>query len=356
MNKRRRAPMTFAIATLLVGGPLVLAENGSVRRSAGVWTSAKELAVLPTSGPAWQHLKKVADRPTAHPDLSDQNQTNNCDVLAKALVYARTGEPTYREVVIDNCMKAIGTEQGGRALALGRNLAAYVIAADLVGLEVEQDRRFRAWLRDTLSDTLSRRTLRSTHEDRPNNWGTHAGASRAAVAVYLGDRDELARTAAVFKGYLGDRSSYASFKFGDLSWQANREAPVGINPLGAVRDGHLIDGVMPDEMRRGGSFRWPPTRSGYPWEALQGAVVQAEILHRAGYDAWDWEDRALLRAVQCLYRFGWVAQGDDRWIPWLVNFRYGTSLPATSPARRGKTMGWTDWTHARRASQRREYP
>lgn len=355
MNKCQLAQMTIVIAIFLVASPFVNAER-PVPRNAGIWTSAKELAVLPTSGPAWQHLKEVADHPTALPDLSNQDQTNNCQVLAKALVYARTGEQRYREIVIDNCMKVIGTEQGGRTLALGRNLAAYVIAADLVGLELEQDRRFRTWLRETLREKLSGRTLRSTHEDRPNNWGTHAGASRAAVAVYLGDLDELARTAAVFKGYLGDRSSFSSFKYGDLSWQADHEAPVGINPAGAERDGHLIDGVMPDDMRRGTSYQWPPKRTGYPWEALQGAVVQAEILHRAGYDAWEWEDRALLRAVQCLHRLGWVAKGDDQWTPWLVNYRYGTSFSAQSPARFGKIMGWTDWTHARRASHRREQP
>jgi hypothetical protein len=354
MNKRQLVQMTRAMATVLVASSLVHADS-SVPRSEGIWTSANELAALPTSGPAWQHLLEVADRPTAPPDLSDQDQINNCEVLAKALVYARTGQQKYRTIVIDNCMKAIGTERGGRTLALGRNLAAYVIAADLVGLDAEQDRRFRAWLRTTLSEKLAGRTLRSTHEDRPNNWGTHAGASRAAIAVYLGDHDELARTAAVFKGYLGDRS-YASFKYGELSWQANRQEPVGINPLGAVRDGHSIDGIMPDDMRRGSSYQWPPKRTGYPWEALQGAVVQAEILNRAGYDAWEWEDRALLRAVQCLHRLGWVAEGDDQWTPWLVNYRYGTNFPAPSPARFGKTMGWTDWTHARHANRRRKQP
>jgi hypothetical protein len=274
-------------------------------------------------------------------------------VLAKALVYARTGMQPYRRAVIDNCMTAIGTEHGGRTLALGRNLAAFVIAADLVGLGDEEDRRFRAWLRQTLGDTLFKRTLRSTHEQRPNNWGTHAGASRAAVAAYLGDHEELARTALVFRGYLGDRTSYASFKYGDLSWQADPEAPVGINPMNAMRDGHLIGGIMPDDMRRGGEFQWPPRETGYPWEALQGAVVQAEILYRAGYDAWEWEDRALLRAVQCLYRLGWEADGDDRWIVWLINHRYGTNYHTKTPTRPGKTMGWTDWTHSRFASQRR---
>jgi hypothetical protein len=353
MNRRQLFQLTIAIATVLGAMAVVRADNVTPR-STGVWTSTEELAALPMKGPAWQHLKEVADRPTDPPNLSDQDQINNCEVVAKALVFARTGDQKYRKMVIDNCMQAIGTEQGGRTLALGRNLAAYVIAADLVRLEAEQDLRFRSWLRTTLTKKLSGRTLRSTHEDRPNNWGTHAGASRAAVAVYLGDRDELARTAAVFKGYLGDRSSYASFKYGDLSWQATRGAPVGINPLGATRDGHSIDGVMPDDLRRGAGYQWPPKGTGYPWEALQGAVVQAEILHRAGYDAWEWEDRALLRAVQWLYQIGWVAEGDDQWTPWLINYRYGTNFSANSPARFGKTMGWTDWTHARRVSQRRK--
>jgi hypothetical protein len=114
-----------------------------------------------------------------------------------------------------------------------------------------------------------------------------------------------------------------------------------------VRDGHSIDGVLPDDMRRGGGFQWPPKETGYPWEALQGAVVQAEILYRAGFDTWEWEDRALLRAAEFLYRVGWTPKGDDQWIPWLINSRYGTTFPAQYPARFGKTMGWTDWTHAK---------
>src|SRR5690606_26242115 len=122
-------------------------------------------------------------------------------------------------------------------------LASYVIAADIVGLSATQDTQFRAWLRRTLTDTHLGRTLQSTHEDRPNNWGTMAGASRAAVAVYLGDTKELARTAQVFKGWLGDRSSYAGFKYGDLSWQSNPNQPVGINPKGATKNGHSIDGA-----------------------------------------------------------------------------------------------------------------
>lgn len=315
----------------------------------GIWISGDELARLPTIGAAWRQLKAAADQDPGEPDLGDQDQMNDVYVLAKALVYARTGERRYRDEVIDHVMRAMGTEDGGQTLALGRNLVAYVIAADLVNLpaDADKDQRFRAWLRETLTETLNGRTLRGTHEVRPNNWGTHAGASRAAVALYLGDAAELERTALVFKGWLGDRQAYAGFRYGsDLSWQADPENPVGINPKGAMKEGHSIDGALPEEMRRGREFRWPPKKTDYAWEGLQGALVQAEILYRAGFPTWEWEDRALLRAVQFLYDIGWEAEGDDEWQVWLVNHTYGTAFPATTPARPGKNMGWTDWTHS----------
>lgn len=314
----------------------------------GIWISKDELARLPTRGAAWEHLKEEADKELREPRLRNQDQSNNVGVLAKALVYARTGETGYREEVIENLMAAIGTEDGGQTLALGRELAAYVIAADLVDLpaNADEDQRFRAWLRETLTEELDGSTLQLTHEERPNNWGTHAGASRAAVAVYLQDEDELERTATVFKGYLGDRQAYSGFIYGDLSWQADADRPVGVNPKGAAKEGHSIDGALPEEMRRGDEFQWPPEETGYPWEALQGALVQAEILCRAGYPAWEWEDQALLRAAQFLYGIGWVALGDDEWQPWLINYAYGTEYATKIVTQPGKNMGWTAWTHS----------
>lgn len=314
----------------------------------GIWISAPELARLPTSGPAWEHLKEQADRSEGDPRLRNQDQNNNVLVLAKALVYARTGEESYREEVIENLMAAIGTEEGGRTLALGRELVAYVIAADLINLpaDEEEDEEFRDWLRELLTKELDGSTLQQTQEERPNNWGTHAGASRAAVALYLQDDAELERTAVVFKGYLGDRSAYDDFIYGALHWQADPDNPVGINPKGAMKDGYVIDGAMPEEMRRGGDFRWPPDETGYPWEALQGSLVQAEILCRAGYPTWEWEDRALLRAAEFLYGIGWVPEGDDVWQPWLLNNVYGADYPSTITTRPGKNMGWTEWTHS----------
>ncbi|MHC4303772.1 MAG: alginate lyase family protein [Planctomycetota bacterium] len=340
----------LALAVLMTAGAAEAPPAQSRAPAAsGIWTSASELADLPMSGPAWEALVAAADRSAGMPRVSDQNDNTDTRAMAKALVYARTGDPRYRDEVARLCMAAIGTEQGGRTLALGRNLVGYVIAADLVGLPAEDDVAFRAWLRRMLSEPLANRTLRWTHEDRPNNWGTHAGASRAAVAAYLGDAAELERVAVVFKGWLGDRSSYAGFRYRDRSWQFDEDRPVGINPKGAVKTlaGQLrcIDGVLPDDQRRGGSFRWPAPRENYVYEALQGALVQAVILHRAGYDTWNWEDQALLRAFRWLHEQAvYPAQGDDTWQPHVINHFYGTSFPAPVPARPGKNVGWTDWT------------
>lgn len=314
----------------------------------GILISMDDLMRLPASGSAWSNLKSEADHSAGSPDLSDQDQNNNVIVLAKALVFARTGEESYRTEVRQQLVMAVDTELGGRTLALGRELVAYVVAADLIDLKnydpgFDND-VFRPWLQRTLTENLDGKTLVSTHEDRPNNWGTHAGGSRAAVAIYLGDQVELARVAQVFKGWLGDRSSYAGFKYGTLDWQCDSSKPVGINPKGCMKDGHSIDGVLPDDQRRGGGFTWPPPKENYVWEALQGALAQAIILDRAGYDVWNWEDQALLRAVTWLHeQADFPADGDDTWEPHVINHFYATDFPAPTPSHPGKNLGWTDW-------------
>ena len=313
----------------------------------GVLVDPAYLATLPTSGAAWQNLKAYADGAAGTPDIQNQDSSNDMRILAKALVFARTGDTSYRTSVVTALRAVVGTEDGGRTLALGRNLPGYVIAADLVRLSSVDPsfdtNTFRPWLRGLLTETLDSKTLRSTHELRPNNWGTHAGASRAAIAAYLNDPAEMARTAQVFKGWLGSRTSYSGFSYGDLTWQANSATPVGVNPVGATKNGISIDGALPDDMRRGASFQWPPVFTGYPWEAMQGAMLQALILDNAGYDAFGWESKAILRATNFLYdKAGWTPTGDDTWQPWIINHVYGTNRP-TSSANCGKNMGFTDW-------------
>jgi hypothetical protein len=71
------------------------------------------------------------------------------------------------------------------------------------------------------------------------------------------------------------------------------------------------------------------------------------MLDRLGYDAWGWGDRALLRAFEWLHEQAhFPAEGDDTWIPHLINHAYGSQFPAPSPSNPGKGMGFSDWTHA----------
>jgi hypothetical protein len=324
----------------------------------GIWIGMSDLAQLPTSGSAWTNILSVADGSCGTVDLADQTQNTNTCIMAKALVFARTGESSYRTEVLSAIDKIVtaGTYTG-RALALGRELAAYVIAADMIDLknhDSDLDARFRGTLSElrTTHTSGAASSLIDCHEKRPNNWGAHCGATRAAIAVYLEDTDDLARTAQVFKGYLGDRSSYAGFKYGgpageeDLTWQCDPARPVGINPAGCSRNGLSLDGVLPDDQRRGGSFTTSPPKENYVWEALQGLIAQAVILHRAGYPVWEWEDRALLRAVDWLHEVvDFPAEGDDTWQPHIINLHYGASFPAEVPSRAGKNVGWTDWSH-----------
>ncbi len=353
MNPKARVCSTTAVAMVMVS---CLYLPASARNGDGVWIGKAELAQLPMSGPAWTELEATAAKTCPPPNLSEQEDVANVCVMAKALVSARTGNAALRQDVVGALSTVAGNRTyTGRALALGRELAAYVIAADLIDLKVhdpELDAKFRIQIRTLLTTPTTRgpRSLVECHELRPNNWGNHCGASRAAVASYLGDRAELDRAAKVFKGYLGDRSAYAEFQYGDLAWQCDPVNPVGVNPRGCTRHGRFLDGVLPDDQRRAGGFSWPPPKENYVYEALQGALAQAVILKRAGYDdVFEWQDKALLRAFEWLHtQASFPAAGDDVWEAHVVNYFYDTDFPAAVPARPGKNVGWTDWTHSSR--------
>jgi len=338
-----------------VSGPTPVSPPGPVGSTAvGLWISAPELASLPESGPAWANVFNEAQQQCRTPRLSDQEDNGDVCLLGKALVFLRTGEAGYRNQVIAalDAMTNSGTYRG-RALALGRQLPAVVTAADLVDLprvNPELDGRFQNYIRGLLHTptTGGPGDLVECHEMRPNNWGNHCGAARAAIAAYLHDSGEMARVAQVFRGFLGDRASYAGFEYGELDWQCDPARPVGINRTGCVKNGRSLDGVIPDDQRRSGGFVWPPPRENYVYESLQGAIVQAAILDRAGYPAFTWEDRALLRSFKWLQEQAlYQAAGDDEWQMHVVNFFYHANMPAALPARPGKNMGWTDWTHRR---------
>ena len=94
-----------------------------------MWVSPAEVKQLLMQGIAWENVQTAADGDLGAPQISDQNSNHDVNTLAVALVYARTGDRLYREKAADAIWSAVGTERGGTALALARNLLSYVIAA-----------------------------------------------------------------------------------------------------------------------------------------------------------------------------------------------------------------------------------
>jgi len=325
----------------------------------GIWLTPAEIATLPMTGAEWESMKAVALGSWSTPDLSNQDSKANTQVLAGAYYAIRAGHAGTRDRV-RAAVKKIPPTIGGRTLALGRELPAYVIAIDLVGwtTQAEED-SFKAFLRSARTRELDGKTLISTHEVRPNNWGTQAAFALAVVNVYLGDQPALQRVAQVHRGWLGDRAAYREestglplalkpgFDYGDLDWQSTPAAPVGILPKGAVLNGRNVDGVLPEEMRRSGGFTWPPPCENYVWTGLTPALCASWVLSRFGYpDVFTWSDSAQLRAIRWLHvEANCPASGNDVGTSWLVNSVYGATFRVSVPTDQSREIAWLGWTH-----------
>ncbi len=345
-----------------VASPPSTPDPGVAIKDGALWLSPEEIAALPIDGAAWQRLETMAAEGPGRPiDVSNQDSDHGLRAMSVALVAARRDDDAARTDVRDAIDAVIDTESGktgghakrNRVLGVGRNLASYVIAADLIELRSFSpalDERFRAWLRSLLTkpptSAFPELTLATLDDSDPGNWGSYAGASRAAAALYLGDLVEVQRSADALRRYAGDGLGFTWREDRDLSWAADPAAPTPINPAGAMRDGNDIGGIIIADMRRGDGYRWPPAFTRYPREGLVGRVIQAELLARAGYRAYEWGDRGLVRAAQRLLALDVL---DDRWYEpainayWLIAARLG-GLPLDEPAT-GRTVAGVDWTH-----------
>jgi hypothetical protein len=315
----------------------------------GIWISEAEVMALPNSGPAWEEVEKKALMDWGQPSIEVQSSRHDVLTYAGALYAVRTGDAAMFAKVAAALDAATGTGLNATTIQISRNVPAYIFAADLIGYASPA---FDAWLEELRSPpTADNFTIAEAHERRPNNVGAEAGAVRIAMALWLGNTAEVAAAANIFHGFIGNRSVYAGFSYGDLLWQDDPLLPVGINPLGAMRNGRVFDGIIPDDLRRCEcSFdpAGPFPQENYTWEALQGLVVQAELLTRLGYPAYTWEDEAIKRAVAWEQEQAFFpARGDDTWIPYVVNAAYGSSFCTRPPGdvKTGKLVGFTDWTH-----------
>jgi len=314
----------------------------------GILISPAELAALPTTGKAWDSVKSWANKTEAW-TLSSQDSNGSSVILAQALVAARTKDSAMRSKVIAQLKRGMGTKPD-RTLALGRELPSGVLAYDIIGATEQEVPGFKAWLPKIIAGPYSGGppSLWATAEQRPNNWGTHAMGALSTVVFLLKDTAGQEKLYKIFQGWLGDRAAYSKFKYtAPMGWHADPNNPRGVNPKGAVKQGMSIDGVLPDDQRRGGDFTTNPPNENYVWEALQGATLAALVFEHNGRPVFAKQDQALRRAVEWQYNVNkFPATGDDTWIPWVMNKFYAIRLPVVSPTSPGKNFGFTDWLYA----------
>jgi hypothetical protein len=361
----QRWPVLLLLLGALAAGSIGPSTSSTEAGSSYILMPRSELLALPTSGPGWDLLKSVADAPLPAPNLCDINGKANLATFASALVFARTGVAAYGAKARAGVMAALPTQVvgcSGGVLSLGRQLTAYVLAANLAGLSGTDDATFRTWLTTIRSKNIGGHsvwyTLIGTQQNASNNWGAYAGASRIAADLYLGDLADLALAAKITRGFLGDRAAYAGFKQNldadDLSWTCSGSGATytPVNPA-CVKQQINLDGGIPNDISRGGGLRWPPAEPGisYQVDSIQGMGLQVELLYRNGYpDAWSWSNAALKRAADIVTRSGtsggatWNMTTSGRQMPWLLNRRYGTKIP-TAPAGIGRGIGFTEWLY-----------
>jgi len=356
------SPRTKLAVTMLAIALLIPAATPAPADAANgyILMSRSALMARPISGTPWRNLKAVAASSLGTPNLCDQNARHHLRTLAAALVYARTGTASYGRKARAGVMAAIKTQRVGcdnATLALGRQLTAYVLAADFANLSGTADTTFRSWLRTIRRKIIGGHgvwdSLYRTHVRSAANWGAYAGAARIAASVYIGDTTDVRSAALVTRGFLGDRTA---FRFSDRlttaarSWACYPAAYTPVNPS-CRKSGILVDGAVVADISRGGSLRWPPGTVGvqYQLDSIQGLGLQVELLYQNGFtNAWRWSNRALKRMANVVTRSkaaggtGWNETQASRQMPWLLNRRLGMSLPRRYSGM-GRAIGFTDW-------------
>ena len=180
-----RTTLTAAVMAIALLLPAFAADPAPAAAATDyILMSRAALMARPVTGTPWRNLKAVADGSLGTPNLCDQNSRHHLRTLAAALVYARTGVASYGAKARGGVIAAIKTLRVGcdnATLALGRQLTAYVLAANFADMTGSSDVTFRAFL-----STIVRRiigghgvwdSLYHTHIRSATNWGAYAGAA-----------------------------------------------------------------------------------------------------------------------------------------------------------------------------------
>jgi len=240
----------------------------------------------------------------------------------------------------------------GDVLGTLRHLQTYIISADLIDLasfDPALNGKFRTWLANEIRANYSGGggggSVISTHDKKPNNFGTHAGATRIAAALYLGDARELKAARDVWYGWATGDPAYTpqTRTWTGTSWQCSSSNPRGINATGCSRNGVSLDGVIPEDQERCGEFSVNPCETNYIHGAADGMTLSFWMLARQGENPWAWGDRAALRQMKWKYASGQAPYSGFRWQIPVIEKAYGIDLAGNAPTATSTNFGFADW-------------
>jgi hypothetical protein len=347
----------FLVITFLVFAPIGQASADCDDANGGLWISDEELERVPfQTGTGWGPMNDSANDPNedAAVEVLDKESEYEQHVLARALIYRRgciAGNTTYddyQDSVKQSIAELVTTSfsgTGDQCLAMCRNLGAYILAADLVGLSSLDSTLNNTlttkigsgsgqWLTTTCSSDCANGDIRYCHKVRPNNIGLNCGFARMTAALYRGDLTDFDNATKVFQGWLGDTSvyrhnsdnpncgaydpnddpcgatgppytdcdigpgfTYTRHETFGCDWHCDPNNPKGVNPLSCFKGYCQIGGSQPEEMRRAhiaptncyspyvansGYCDSESMTCNYPWQGLEAAFATAHLIYRQG--------------------------------------------------------------------------
>ena len=354
----------LAIVGVLSSSPSLTGASGGTAQAAtttatsaagskGILLSPAELMALPTSGPGWDAIMARIKSPYGGSYVLGTRDESNKDVLANALAGARLNNAAYKAFARDKIAHMMAAPRNtGDVLGTLRHLQTYIISADIIDLasfDPALNGKFRTWLANEIRANYSGGggggSVISVHDKKPNNFGTHAGATRIAAALYLGDANELKAARDVWYGWATGDPAYTpqTRTWTGTSWQCDSSHPRGINATGCSRSGVSLDGVIPEDQERCGEFSQTPCATNYIQGATDGMTLSFWMLARQGENPWAWGDRAALRQMNWKYASGQAPYSGFRWQIPVIEKAYGIDLAGNAPTATSTNFGFADW-------------
>jgi len=314
----------------------------------GILLSSSELAALPKSGTAYDAVLAAANSTWPSADLMNQDSHHGLYVLAAALV----GQNTKARNGIAAALSTFNAGTTNGVLSLGRQLPAYIIAADIISLKTldpNLDSIFRTDLTNWRDQTVGTHgrwfKVSFTYSDSSNNWGVHAGAAVVTIDRYLGrslsaDYDifkEFVGTKAIVSPHFPKPTSIVS------SWLAN---PSGTWVPVQQATGDPRDGAITEDAWRSGAY--PTISNTYVMDSAQAIALQAEVLTRAGFPAWSQLSRYTGFLTRSNWASIWTTSGGrgGRGLAFMYNKRLGLNISiANIGDRQAWSLAWMDWIY-----------